>query len=195
MINMKQNQTIYKHPLNPIYNTHSRILILGSFPSVISREEQFYYAHPRNRFWKILYELFETTESKAIKQEKHYKIQFLEQHHIALWDIAQKCTINKSKDSTMQNVTPNNITLILSQANINAIFCNGNKTHELFWHFFNKTMQSCDKYKSIKVFSLPSSSPANAKYSLAKLIEAWSIIKNYNTPYITASLTDKQIKN
>lgn len=174
---MKQEQTIHTHPLSPIYDKHSRILILGSFPSMFSRKEKFYYANPRNRFWQILYKIFETTESKTTKQEK---IHFLKKHNIALWDIAQTCTIYKSSDSTMQNVVPNDITMILSQANINAIFCNGNKSYKLFLHFFASTMNSHSKYASIKVFALPSSSPANAHYSFASLVESWSIIKEHN---------------
>ncbi len=172
------------HPFQPIYDIYSRVLILGSFPSVISRKEQFYYANTRNRFWQILYALFgQTNDNIPTIDTNILKTQFLLQTHIALWDIAHTCTICNSSDATLQHATPNDISLILSQAHIHAIFCNGQKTYKLFTHFFGKGIESCGYLPyPIQVFALPSSSSANARYSLTELIQAWSIIQHYNTP-------------
>ncbi|MCX2717392.1 DNA-deoxyinosine glycosylase [Helicobacter sp. MIT 21-1697] len=161
------------HPFAPVFNKHSRVLILGSFPSVISRDEQFYYAHSRNRFWRILATLF-APEIDINIQNRDVKKQFLLTYRIALWDIVRECDIYNSSDNTLSNAKPNDISVILSSAKINAIFCNGRKAYELFMRFFNAQM--CEQ---IQVFLLPSSSPANARYSYEKLVESWQILREY----------------
>ncbi|TLD87449.1 DNA-deoxyinosine glycosylase [Helicobacter sp. MIT 03-1614] len=163
------------HPFAPVFDTYSRVLILGSFPSVISRDEQFYYAHSHNRFWRILATLF-APEIDIRAQDRDAKKQFLLTHHIALWDIVCECDICNSSDSTLSNAKPNDISVILSSAKINAIFCNGRKAYELFIRFFGSQM--CET-QEIKVFLLPSSSPANARYSLEKLVDSWRVVLNY----------------
>lgn len=163
------------HPFEPIYDMQSRVLILGSFPSAVSRDVGFYYGNVRNRFWQVLCMLFEANTD--LIKEKESKKQFLLSHHIALWDIVQECDICKSSDSTMSNVKINDLSLILSQAQIMAIFCNGKKTYELFMQFFSKESQI--KINNKDVFYLPSTSPANVNYSTSKLIEHWAIVREY----------------
>ncbi len=161
---------IVTHPFNPIYNKESKILILGSFPSVKSREINFYYGHPQNRFWKILGNIF----NEKIQNNTDKKIDFLLKHKIALWDTIKSCQINASSDSSIKNATINDISTIILNSNIKAIFCNGNTSYKIFLKYYK------DKI-NVPVICLPSSSPANAKYSLDTLTNIW---KNEIEKYI-----------
>lgn len=152
------------HTINPIFNSESKVLILGSFPSVKSRKENFYYAHPQNRFWKIMECLF----NENINDKK----QFLLDKKIALWDTIKECTIEGSSDSSIKDVIPNNINYILRYANIKCIFTIGNKSYELY----NKYIYSTTNIKALK---LSSPSPANAKMSLENLVNEYKIILEY----------------
>ena len=155
---------IVTHPFEPVYNNESKILILGSFPSVKSREINFYYGHPQNRFWKILENIF----NEKIENNKEIKKEFLLKHYIALWDTIKSCQITASSDSSIKNATTNDIEKIILNSNILAIFCNGNTSYKIFLKFYK------DKI-NIPIICLPSSSPANAKYSLDKLTNIWKI--------------------
>lgn len=152
------------HPFVPVYDENSKILILGTFPSVKSRENQFYYGHPQNRFWKVLAEVFEDEVPSSIEE----KINFLHQHHIALWDVIATCEITGSADATITNATPNDIATLLKKAPIRKICCNGTKSWELFQKYIQPGME--DKIPTVK---LPSTSPANASWTLEKLVAAW----------------------
>lgn len=152
------------HTINPIFNSESKVLILGSFPSVKSRKENFYYAHPQNRFWKIMECLF--------NENINDKRQFLLDKKIALWDTIKECTIEGSSDSSIKDVIPNDINYILRYANIKCIFTIGNKSYELY----NKYIYSTTNIKALK---LSSPSPANAKMSLEKLVNEYKIILEY----------------
>ena len=152
------------HTINPIFNSESKVLILGSFPSVKSRKENFYYDHPQNRFWKIMECLF----NENINDKK----QFLLDKKIALWDTIKECTIEGSSDSSIKDVIPNDINYILRCANIKCIFTIGNKSYELY----NKYIYSTTNIKALK---LSSPSPANAKMSLEKLVNEYKIILEY----------------
>ena len=154
-----------EHPIKPIYDKNSRILILGSFPSVKSREQMFFYGHPQNRFWKLLAALFETDLPETIEEKKA----FLIKHHIAVWDVIASCDIIGSSDSTITNVIANDLTPILETANIQTIYVNGAKAFELY----KKYIFPVTKKEAVK---LPSTSPANAAYSLEKLKSEWSRI-------------------
>ncbi len=159
------------HPLKPIYDQNSYILILGSMPSVISREKNFYYANTQNRFWPIMENLFNV---KLNSNED--KINFLLTHNIALWDTIKSCDITASSDASIKNIKPNDINSLIKKTNIEYIFCTGKKSYDIF----NKYIK-CDK----KVFLLPSPSSANATFNLAKLIASYQIIKDIleeNTP-------------
>ena len=153
------------HPFPALYDEDSRILILGSFPSVKSREEGFYYAHPQNRFWKIMERLF-GTKLQTIDEKKA----FLHKEHIALWDSIASCTIHGSADSAIENATANDIRGLIEKTRINAIFTNGAKAHDIY-------MRYCLKDTGMIPVKLPSTSPANAAYSLDRLLESWKTIQ------------------
>ena len=156
------------HPFDPIYDEDSRILILGTFPSVKSREVQFYYGHPRNRFWKTLATLLQADFPQTVEE----KIQFLKTHHIALWDTCAACDIDGSADATIRRTVPNDIRPILKTADIRAIFCGGKTAGRLYeTHIYPLT--------TIPAIVLPSTSPANAACTDAMLIDAWSAILPY----------------
>ncbi len=161
-----QEYKLLQHEFPPIFDSDSRILILGSFPSVKSREVQFYYGHPQNRFWKVLAAVAETEVPQSIEEKKA----FLHRHGIALWDVIAECEIVGSSDSSIRSVVPVDLPLILEQAPIQAIYTNGNKAYELYQKYLlPKTGRDCRK--------LPSTSPANAAYSLERLTESWLVIK------------------
>lgn len=154
------------HPIKPLYDKNSKILILGSFPSLKSREQMFFYGHPQNRFWKVLAAVFNCDAPQTVEQKR----QFLLSHNIAVWDVIASCEIVGSSDSSIKNVIPNDLTEILSKADIKQIFVNG-KTAE---KYYNKYIKAQTGRSAI---CLPSTSPANAVWSLERLIDAWEIIK------------------
>lgn len=154
-----------EHPLQPIYTKDSKILILGSFPSVKSREANFYYSHPANRFWKILPILYQSECLDTIEEKK----QFLYNNNIALYDVIQQCTITGSSDSSIKDVIVNDISDIISKSKITKIYTNGSMAHKLY----QKYMYPKTKMEDI---ALPSSSPANAKESIETLCLKWKQI-------------------
>lgn len=151
-----------RHTFSPVYDKESRILILGSLPSVKSRETDFYYGHPSNRFWKVLAVIFDCN----IPQTKEEKIHMLLEHHVALWDVIASCEIIGSSDQSIRNVKPNRLEQILDHAPIEAIYTNGNKAQELY-------MRYCYPQVKIESVRLPSTSPANAAWGLEKLAKEW----------------------
>lgn len=153
------------HTIEPIYDKNSKILILGSFPSVKSREANFFYGHPQNRFWKVLASVMNDVCPSTTEEKKA----FLIKHSIAVWDVIASCDIEGSSDSSIKNVTPNDLRRILQTAEIKKIFTNGNTAYKLFV-----------KYNSdLNAVKLPSTSPANAMFSLEKLIEYWRVLKDF----------------
>lgn len=150
--------------LKPIYNKNSKILILGSMPSIISRNNKFYYANKNNRFWKIINNLFNTS---LINTKE--KIEFLITNNIAIYDIIEECEIKNSSDSSIKNIKLTDIEKIIKNSNIKCVFCLGKLTYKLY----NKNF----KYLNINYYYLPSPSSANASYSLEKLIKKYKIIK------------------
>ena len=154
------------HNFPPLFDKNSEILILGSFPSVKSREAKFFYGHPQNRFWKVLAAIFEKSVPQSIEEKK----EFLLESRIALWDVIKSCNIEGSSDSSIKNAVPNDISHILSNSSVKKIFVNG-RTAEKYYNMFIK-----DKLK-ISATVLPSTSPANAAYSFEKLVDTWKIIK------------------
>lgn len=156
------------HPFEPIYHSHSRILILGTFPSVKSREENFYYGHPQNRFWRVLSCLTGHTLPETIEEKK----EFLACEGIALWDVLKSCEIENSKDSTIMNPVANDLSIIFDNCHIEAVFTNGKKAGELYRKY-------CYPFTHIKSHTLPSTSPANGRYSIERLMWEWSVILKY----------------
>ena len=156
------------HPIEQVYNKDSKILILGSFPSVKSRENGFFYGHPQNRFWKVIAAVCNQEIPQNIEQKKA----LLLEHHIAVWDVIHSCRIEGSADSSIKNVVANDISTIMKESNIEKIFTNGKKADALYKkHILPES--------GIVSVCLPSTSPANAAWTLDKLIEAWKIIMNY----------------
>lgn len=154
------------HSIPPTYDEGSRILILGSFPSETSRKQEYFYGYPQNRFWKVLSAVFEDSLPGSIEEKKA----FLHKHGIALWDVIASCDIIGSSDSSITNVKVNDLTVILNAAKIQAIFVNGRKASELYKKYIEPTIGISASY-------LPSTSPANAFWSLEKLIAAWDVLK------------------
>lgn len=153
------------HPFEPVFDSNSRILILGTFPSVKSREHQFYYGHPQNRFWKVLAAVYKDAPPKTVPEKKA----FLLKHCTALWDVISSCEITGSADASIKNAVPNDISKILGAAHISRIFCNGTKAFDLY----NKYLLPKTEIQAEK---LPSTSPANAAWTLEKLTAAWQVI-------------------
>ncbi len=151
------------HPIPAIAAPDSRILILGSFPSVKSREAKFFYGHPQNRFWKMIAAVCKEETPDGIPA----KTEFLLRNHIAVWDTIRSCTITGSSDSSIKDVVPNPIPELVEGTSIKAVFCNGKASYNLYKKYVEKDVD-------LPVFSVPSTSPANAAWSLERLTEAWS---------------------
>jgi len=159
--------TIIRHPIPPVYDENSEMLILGSFPSVKSREAAFFYGHPRNRFWRVTAAVFGEKTPVTIEEKKA----FLLRNRIALWDVIASCEIEGSADQSIRHAVPNDLTPILQTANIRRIFVNGKKAEQLY----NRLIAPKIGRKAV---CLPSTSPANAAKSLEQLIREWSVIRS-----------------
>lgn len=156
------------HDFEPIYDKNSNTLILGSFPSVISREQGFFYGNPRNRFWNIIETIYgETEPTDSSPQELiEFKKQLIIRHNLALYDTIEECDIVGSADVSIKNVTPANISFIINKSSITRVFVNG-KTAEKYYKRYH------EKITGIKAIVLPSTSPANAAWSYERLLEKW----------------------
>ena len=154
------------HPIAPVFDETSGILILGSFPSVKSREADFFYGHPQNRFWKVIAAVFEEEVPQTVPEKKA----FLLRNHIAVWDVIHSCDIEGSSDSSIRNVVPNDLGLILDKADIRTIYVNG-KTAFRYYRKYT------EKVTGRPAVCLPSTSPANASWTLEKLIGEWNCIR------------------
>ena len=154
------------HPIPPFYDAESRILILGSFPSIKTRESGFFYGHPQNRFWKLMALLFEEEVPKSVEEKKAV----LKKHRIALWDSIASCDIKGSSDSSIKNAVPNDINRILNEARIAQIFTNGKKSDEVYRKY-------CLPATGREAICLPSTSPANAAWDLNRLAQEWQRIR------------------
>ena len=155
------------HPIDPVYHKDSRILILGSFPSVKSREVRFFYGHPQNRFWRVLAAVWQSPVPETTEEKRA----FLLTHRVALWDVIASCEITGSADSSIKEVVPNDLSRILDCAKIERIYVNG-KTAERFYRRYLR------KSTGREAICLPSTSPANAAWSLQQLVEAWREIRD-----------------
>ena len=159
------------HPIKPLYNSSSKILILGSFPSVKSREEGFFYSHPQNRFWRVMASVCSSEIPQTIQEKKRLILD----NEFALWDVIHSCDISGSSDSSIKNVAPNNIGIILENSNVNRIFVNGKKAESLYKKYIEKQV-------GIEAVCLPSTSPANAQWNLEQLTDYWKSM--LNTPLL-----------
>lgn len=153
------------HPIPPLYDGNCRILILGSFPSVKSREAMSFYGHPQNRFWPLLARLFEEPVPTTVGEKKALALS----HHVALWDSIRSCTIVGSSDSSVRDVVPNDLGAILNNSRVERVFCNGALSHKMYMKYIYPTTR-------IEAVALPSTSPANASYTVDRLEKAWRVI-------------------
>ena len=150
------------HSIPPVFDKESRVLILGSFPSVRSREVGFFYGHPQNRFWRVIAGVYEVPTPTTVEE----KAAFLHAYHIALWDVIASCEIVGSADSSIRNVIPNDVGSILRQAPIKRIFVNGKTAQKYYNQYLRDTLGR-------EAVCLPSTSPANASWSLERLLATW----------------------
>jgi hypoxanthine-DNA glycosylase len=166
-INRIENGARIYHPFGPLYNENSRVLILGSFPSVKSREQEFFYGHPQNRFWKVMAALFGAPVPQTIEEKKALILD----NGLALWDSIGSCEITGSSDASIRNAEPNDLRIITGSCDIRAIYCNGKKSLEVYNRYREPVLGRPAE-------ALPSTSPANAAWSLDRLIEAWAVVKD-----------------
>ena len=150
------------HPISPVFNENSRVLVLGSFPSVKSREEMFFYGHPQNRFWRVIADVFGAETPKTVEEKRA----LLLSSGVALWDVLASCDIEGSADSSIKNAVPNDLSPILSAAKIEKIFVNGKTAEKYYNKYMKKTLGRA-------AVCLPSTSPANAAWSVERLVKAW----------------------
>jgi double-stranded uracil-DNA glycosylase len=156
------------HPIPPLYDKESKVLILGSFPSVKSREAHFFYHHPQNRFWRVISAVIGEEVPITIEEKR----EMLLRNGIAVWDVIQSCEIVGSADSSIKNAVPNDLTEILNTAQLKRIISNGATSYQLYMkHIFPVT--------GIEALKLPSTSPANASCSMDCLIKEWSILRTF----------------
>lgn len=150
------------HPVEPIFDENSKTLILGTFPSIKSREMMFFYSHPQNRFWRVMARICNQAVPGSVEEKKDLILS----NEFALWDVIHSCEIVGSADSTIKNVVPNDISIILNNSKVDKIFVNGKKAESLYKKYLEKEI-------GIKAIYLPSSSPANASWSEDSLTEYW----------------------
>ena len=154
------------HPFPPFAPEGARVLILGSFPSVKSRESGFFYGHPQNRFWRVLARVFEDDVPLSVEERKA----FLTAHGIALWDVISSCSIEGSSDSSIRDVEPNDIAALMADCEIRAVFTNGKTAQNLYDKYIKPTL-------GMTATCLPSTSPANAAWSVDRLVDTWRAVK------------------
>ena len=153
------------HIFSPLWTPESKILILGSFPSVKSREQGFFYGHPQNRFWKLMARLLQEEVPTTIEEKRAMILK----HNISLWDVIESCEIVGSSDSSIKDVKVNDLGMIVKNSQVRHVFTNGGKSHEMY-------VKYGEALTGIKAIKLPSTSPANAAFSLEKLAAEWACI-------------------
>nr|WP_300186869.1 DNA-deoxyinosine glycosylase [uncultured Agathobaculum sp.] len=153
------------HTIPPLYDCHSRVLLLGSIPSPKSREIGFFYGHPQNRFWRVLAAVLGEEVPQTIEDKRAMCLK----HHVALWDTIARCDIVGASDTSIRNAVPNDIGKLVRESEITRIFATGGKSAELYRKLIEPTLH-------IPITQLPSTSPANAAWSLERLIEAYRVI-------------------
>lgn len=159
------------HPIPPFAAEGARVLILGSFPSVKSRESGFFYGHPQNRFWKVLARIFADDVPATVEEKKT----FLARHGVALWDVIASCAIEGSADSSIRDVVANDVGAVLREHAIRAVFTNGKTAQALFEQHLAPSLGVC-------ATCLPSTSPANAAWNLDRLVEVWRVVGEVRRP-------------
>ncbi len=154
------------HPIPPVFDENSKVLILGSFPSVKSREALFFYGHPQNRFWKLVASIFEEDLPVTVEEKRA----LLLKHNIAVWDVIKSCDITGSSDASIKNVVPNDLSIILNVADIRNIYVNGKTAYKYYEKYARPVIHR-------DAICLPSTSPANAAWNMERLENEWRVIK------------------
>ncbi len=163
---MMKEYTHIIHPFGPLYDAESRVLILGSLPSVKSREQNFFYGHPQNRFWPLLAALFGEPAPTTVEEKKALALR----RHIALWDTIYSCDIVGSSDSSIRRVVPTDLREIIDGSSVRRVFCNGGTSGRYYQRYQAKSL-------GLDAAVLPSTSPANAAWTMERLMEAWRIVR------------------
>lgn len=163
---LSESETLF-HPFEPVFDGDSRVLVLGSFPSEASRENGFFYGHPRNRFWRVMARVFGEDAPLSVEEKRA----FLLRSRVALWDVAASCEICGSSDSSIRGAVPTDLSRIFSQARIVRVFLNGKKAAALYKKFYGGTKTASE--------ILPSTSPANAAWSLEHLASEWEKVARW----------------
>ena len=158
----------HTHEFPPLFDEHSQVLILGSFPSVKSRDQKFYYGHPQNRFWKIMAALTGENVPETVPEKRQLALT----HGIALWDVIDSCRIAGSSDSSIRDAVPTDLSVILDNCDIKAIAANG----ALAGRLYRKYQQP---YTQMEAVILPSTSPANAAWPLERLLKEWASLRPF----------------
>ena len=151
-----------EHPFDPVWDANCRLLILGTFPSIKSRENAFYYGHPQNRFWRVLGAVYDATAPETVGEKRA----FLLRHHIALWDVIAQCEITGSADSSIRQALPNDLMGLMAKCPIERILLNGKTAEKIYLKYW--------KDLDVPYAVLPSTSPANASWTLERLTAAWA---------------------
>lgn len=160
------------HPLEPVFCENSRFLILGTMPSPISRENNFYYSHPQNKFWQVLSAVFDCSLPFNVEAKK----KLILNNNLALWDVLSTCEIKGASDDSIRNPVANDFSEILAKASIERVFTTGLQAYKLY----NKL---CLSSVGIEAIQLPSTSPANqGRYPLNLLIEKYMILRDLQNP-------------
>lgn len=154
-----------EHPFPPVYDQASRVLILGSLPSERSRQEGFFYGHPRNRFWQVISLLLDEPLPQTISQKRA----LLLRRHVALWDVISRCEITGSSDASIRSVTPSDLRGLVADSTVAHVFLNGQAAARVYRRYHSDTL-------SLPCTVLPSTSPANAACSLPCLLAAWQVV-------------------
>lgn len=159
------------HSIEPIFDAESRVLILGTMPSPKSREVQFYYGHPQNRFWRVLAAVL----GEEVPQSVPEKEAMLLRHRIALWDVLAECEITGASDSSIRNPVANDLSVILDHAPVQAVFTTGATA----WKLYTRLQKP---HTGIEAVRLPSTSPANCAVKMEALTEAYKAILPWLEP-------------
>lgn len=163
----KNARSLVTHEFPALFDSNSRVLLLGSIPSPKSREQGFYYGHPQNRFWKVMAQVLGEETPETVPQKKA----MLKKHHVALWDVLESCTIVGASDTSIEDVVPNRIGELVKKSKVARVFCTGATAHKLYQKY-------CAAEVGIDAVKLPSTSPANCAVSLDRLVEAYREILN-----------------
>ena len=155
------------HPFEPLFDENAEILILGSLPSVKSREQGFFYGHKQNRFWRLMARLY--GEPEPAYDDIEAKKAIILNNHIALWDSIYSCDIIGSSDSSIKNVVPTDLKRVVEESKVKGVYCNGSTSGKYYEKYHEARL-------GIRAVTLPSTSPANAAWTLERLTEAWSVV-------------------